>query len=61
LNIEKTVASVTEIFRLQREEELRIAEEKYLPKDASVPQAPNPLKVKVYSEGGINSSKTLVQ
>jgi len=63
LNIEPTVASVTEIFRLQREEELRIAEEKYLPKDAAIPQSPtNSLKVKVLAkEAGINSSKILSQ
>jgi len=31
-HIEKTIPAVEEIFRLQNEEELRIAEEKYLPK-----------------------------
>jgi phosphoenolpyruvate phosphomutase len=32
INIEKNVASVNEVFRLQGEDELRIAEKKYLPK-----------------------------
>jgi len=32
MNIEKTIPTVEEIFRLQNEEELRQAEEKYLPK-----------------------------
>jgi len=35
INIEPTVASVNEIFRLQREDELKAAEDKYLPKTAS--------------------------
>jgi len=48
--VEKTVASVNEVFRLQREDELRIAEEKYLPKDAGsspvpITQQPTPLKI----------------
>eukprot|EP01124_Arcella_intermedia_P006436 TRINITY_DN137_c0_g1_i1.p1 TRINITY_DN137_c0_g1~~TRINITY_DN137_c0_g1_i1.p1 ORF type:complete len:350 (+),score=56.63 TRINITY_DN137_c0_g1_i1:145-1194(+) len=33
LHAEKSVVSVNEVFRLQREDELRLAEEKYLPKD----------------------------
>jgi phosphoenolpyruvate phosphomutase len=33
--IEKTIPSVEEIFRLQNEEEMRLAEEKYLPKKSS--------------------------
>jgi phosphoenolpyruvate phosphomutase len=32
VNIEKNVASVNEIFRLQNEKELSLAEKKYLPK-----------------------------
>jgi phosphoenolpyruvate phosphomutase len=32
IHIEKTIPSVDEIFRLQNEDELRIAEDKYLPK-----------------------------
>jgi len=33
IQIEKTIPSVDEVFRLQNEEELRVAEEKYLPKE----------------------------
>eukprot|EP00048_Salpingoeca_helianthica_P014867 m.223947 g.223947 ORF g.223947 m.223947 type:complete len:311 (-) comp16361_c0_seq1:157-1089(-) len=32
INVEKKIASVNEVFRLQRDDELRVAEEKYLPK-----------------------------
>jgi len=32
INVEKNVATVNEVFRLQGEDELRIAEKKYLPK-----------------------------
>jgi len=32
MHIEKSIPSVDEVFRLQNEEELRVAEEKYLPK-----------------------------
>jgi len=32
LNVEKSVATVNEVFRLQGEDELRVAEKKYLPK-----------------------------
>jgi phosphoenolpyruvate phosphomutase len=34
IHVEKTIPSVDEVFRLQNEEELRVAEEKYLPKEA---------------------------
>jgi len=37
VHIEKTVAAVNEVFRLQGEEELRTAEERYLPQDGNAP------------------------
>jgi len=35
IQIEKTIPSVDEVFRLQGEEELRLAEDKFLPKAGS--------------------------
>jgi len=49
IQVEKTVATVNEIFRLQREDELRIAEEKYLPKETDTRSPPSspPLKITI--------------
>jgi phosphoenolpyruvate phosphomutase len=45
MHIEKTITPVNEVFRLQNEEELRIAEEKYLPKTSTTQGATeNPQK-----------------
>jgi len=56
IQVEKGIASVNEIFRLQREEELRLAEEKYLPKEtpsSSTPQTGSPIQIKLPKEASI--------
>jgi len=64
--IEKSVASVNEIFRLQCEDELRLAEEKYLPKQdtsETVPppsNIPPPIKIKQVVQNNNNNNNNIV-
>jgi len=66
IQVEKTVATVNEIFRLQREDELRIAEEKYLPKETNTQSPPSstPLKITIPNVENLpisgHRSKTMV-